>query len=1277
MNRMIKTEQEEIASFNPGQKEAILTDVKQNVLISAGAGSGKTFTLSYKVYHLVAYEGIDPASLLVLTFTNKAAFEMKERIIKQFIDHQGKESKQAMQIVSSHIQTFDSFSLYLVKKYASLLNLPDTVTIADENVLSTKKAELLDEILNDYYLHDKERVTRIFAKYCSTTDDVIKSFIYEIEEKLHQLIPSRREEFVRACTSTFLSREFLSKSYEEYIHLYRQKMKEAIDAAIFEVNTSAMTFTKALASLSNDELYERTPSTFCDETGTLDKIYNLYIDVLNEEPIRFFTRLNELYTSEETKDLFNGNKQRKLRKQDEIGYTNFYMPIKKFVKDNILDETKKKHGLDFEEQVQIIQSKKEDIELFFEITKRLNDKLDEYKRETNAYSFQDINYLALSLLTDKRYEVAAKEIKNRFKYVLVDEYQDTNDVQETFLNELSAQATLFCVGDAKQSIYRFRNSNVALFMNRKERYEKNPKEGKVISMNWNYRSFYELLDNINSIFDRYMTLSHGGIAFSEKVGEQGNENYPQRLDHDPELKKEKAPNTFYGLGFIQYDNANFKLDEDYEMNAIIDDIEKKIKEKYQIEDKGKFRDCRYSDFAILTRNKKGFSKYQKIFDGRNIPLNIVTEDFLTQINAILLLQSLITLVAHYLKYEETKEISENVPHLFMSVARSYLYGADEGYDDDHIYEVLLDNKKLFDDPILQKIKTFAQNHQESPLSIIFLDLLKEFKVIDKLPSVGDVVSNNDKIESFYQIVLAQEKVGQGIHDFVRLFKNVSKYKVDISAETDSDLENAVSLMTIHKSKGLEMPVVYMPVHNNALSNKASHGRDCNLSYERGLILPHYEYEKQCMTFLKNLYCQTEGADTEEINEHVRIFYVALTRAKQALYIVGNTSRQTLGSKSQENLYDMLNYLYHTPYIRPNYLTLLKQEGLLSAEKENEYHRLIENIKEIYSMKLDFSSYSDDKVQLMQRVYKHIKEREEDKLKSFIDSCYSSFIGVMYKKLDALNLDQQAMVFAVSYYLDFTITSYSQLVEKYPEVEDSFADRYKELMKTITNKNDNVESRYFLALANVLYHETKTFSSIYYDEKNIALFPYELPLERKESKEKQKTNLPSLKVDDCEILFEAKEEKKGRASKTLIEDEDEEMVKVLDYGTRLHSYLEIVDFRLKDTSFIANKEDRNRIDKVLALPLFENLENTSIYKEYSYYDDLLHSHGFIDCLFVKENEIIIIDYKTKEIDDDEYVRQLNVYRRNIEKLMPNKKIKLVLLSILEARTKEVEIKDFVD
>lgn len=1298
--------------FNRYQLAAINAKLGHNVLISAGAGSGKTKTLSYKVYKLVKEDGVDPASLLVLTFTNKAAFEMKERIIKEFKN----DKTYADKIASAHIQTFDSFSLYLAKKYSARLGLPDSITVMEESILESKKKEYLDEVLDELYKTDFDRVVTSFRKFNLKQDDKSKAMILSIDEELNKMMDSSRKEFIDNYDRNHLDHDGFMNELDVFFKCIKSQMEDEMRYQYFNFLTEGVEpqrWPNVLKKAADWNMGDPLPLKY----GNNKKFYDLLLEIYNADCDSFLTKALEV---NENKKIVNGtwNKRSTILKEGTPEDCVIYKGMQETLK--IPVALAKEYGTDLEKQYQTILSFQDDIHLMFEIIERMNKKLTEYKETVNAYTFSEIGSKALMLLTDEQYADIAEEIKDRFRYVLVDEYQDTNDVQETFLNQISEKATLFCVGDAKQSIYGFRNSNVQLFLDRRDAYEKDPSKGEVINMNWNYRSDTEVLLAINAIFLDYMTQNHGGIVFSDEK---------EQLDHDPDFHRAHVDGNEYGTYWIRTSPDDKYKKMEYEAKAIITDIESKIRSHYQVIDGETFkpRDCRYSDFAILIRKKRSFQDYEEMFKEAGIPFNDEVDDVLSQVNAVMTLQSLIRLIADDLRILNKEPHQENRLHLYLSLARSYLYGNKNGYTDDVIYRSINSEEGFEKDPIMTSVFDFAKQHKDSPLSLLFSDLLAHFKVISSLPHVGEVDVNISKIESFYQLILSQERQGQNIFDFVNIINNLSKYSVELKANTVNERENAVRLMTIHKSKGLEFPIVYLPFTDNCLSGEDNRTKPLSVfSKDYGILLPNYKENEKVKTIFHSLYKEGEGSNQAEIDEQVRVNYVALTRAKEAIYFVGQEEEK---DKGNESLYWMLKSGSYYPILNPDFVSIYVEKKKIGVDEYEGYLKLREayGMFDSYKIPLDTPPKEKKRILLLIRKGKEkIIAMMNEQLKATMTAVYHSFV----LKIKSLSDDNLVLLFASVHgykamsFADLLLEAQNRQEEQLEELKHELEDARKRREKARAKDDKDSWDEYIEELvAEIEATEPITEESLWKDirqlpldfiekdEKgdwsehdllslckffdqaslnfgtgtyfcNSHLKTREFTMEQYETmfgkKEEKNVVLPEFNKDENGNVKEVKEieflvyGKKKRASmdSEINEDEDLNMMKNAEYGTYLHRLLELTDFSTKETSFIEDAKAKSIIDKVLALPLFDNITDAKVYHEYNYYDDQFQNEGSIDCLIVRKDSVDIIDYKTSDIDKSEYITQLSVYARNIRRLFPGVPVHCYLLSLLKQKVREV-------
>lgn len=1316
--------------FNDEQNLALENPVDVDLQISAGAGSGKTKTLSEKVMRLIE-EGLKPSELLILTFTNNAAHEMKERIIAKFINR----SDIALELASAHIQTFDSFSQYLVSMYSNRLNIAEQISVINDNVIKTKKKEIVDELFDEYYLdsHKKEAFLQTLLKFNLRDDSVSKLVILDLIDQIEKLPTSERETLFNDYDNKYLSRE----TFDLNVHQLVEKGKSIIidtilNAYFYEQYFDAIEEVDYLTLkevFKNKDNFNKDYRNLIFKDNVLaDPLYKELLSLIDLSDLDFIDKVKEFNTK--NSELIKRRSPRKIEGKKEVAAQS--------VLREAINETQTSKLLfiskldDIDKEYEKVLYFKDDIHLYLDIVKEALKRIEDYKKITNSYTFSDISHMALSLMIEPQYEDIAEEIRTRFKFIMVDEYQDTNDLQELFIesllkpNKKGERSHLFCVGDAKQSIYAFRDSNVQLFKDRQNKYDSLPDSiAKALPMNKNYRSGKKLLEDINHIFNFYMTVNHGGIAYHQ-IGES--------LQYDDEINLYNKPYIGFGIyritsvSSLNNDNASYGAKE-WEARAIAADILSKY-QKYDVSvrtDKGnEIRKANYSDFCILVGVKACVDLYQKVFQEYSIPLNCKIEKDLNELGVVTVIKSLLGMMNYILLDKQSDPI---FAHMFASVARSYLYE----YDDQKIYDLLNDSSKqyfaLSNDPIVIQITKFVEEYKDSSFSVIFIEMLSEFGIIEKLYKIGDVDDSLSKIESLYQMAVSSEKSGEGINEFVQLMDNVDKYKTELSSESLYQIENAVDLMTIHGSKGLERKIVYMPCSFNYITKgKIGAKPDYTFSRNLGILLPYYNYhfdeDRQLEDINNNfsiqsvnhlIYTQLDEERKIKEDEHVRLFYVALTRAENSVYIVGDLPKLNENvikkQKSEDRLYGMLSYMPFYVRLNDEFIKRKIIEGIVKKEPYDLYLEYVEYMKHISidltNDDLDFNQYNrymdlwKDRYQslLFKKITEYVNEIEKE-----------LFINYHQRFTLINDYDSLANIFAMHYYNDDSIKSVNELLnykkKKFSDEDDdedefnfeinkdnvkNILDIFKNSIKSGTNfeflhlsfSQDSKKKGYengvpillkddFLLIFikffdNEQYFKSISFKTDEYEDKVVVYDYKQYPL-------KEKSFIPPtlnpLNINDEPIEF--KQRIHLRASKE-VSDEELPSQELLDYGVKLHRLLELVDLKTKDTSFIKDKKEKELIDDALKLHIFDNLANATIFKEYGYYDDELLTSGFIDLLIVKNDEYYIIDYKTRNIYDSAYDEQLHTYARNVSKLFnveDTNKIHMYLLSIETGKIRKV-------
>ena len=787
--------------YTDEQLEAITTPV-YNTMISAGAGSGKTKVLTQRVFNHLA-NNIDVDRLLVLTFTNAAAAEMKQRVIKLLVDDnsldQSIKNNQLNKIDSAYIMTFDAYSLFLVKKYHQLLNVDKDIDIADSNIINGITDKYLDEIFEEQYVSN-DVFKDIISKYCVKDDDVVKGFVKDLNKKLDLIYD--RDSFIAKYNNTFFSDNYLNNELDSYTSLLLQKLKQ-VDVLLNEISE---------------------------------------LDDIN----RYFTcweGINNLNSYEEVRSyVANISAVRKKNKEE---YDEDALILKDKIKDIIKDinELTKYDKTTLFNDVLI---NKDYVNCLLELAEELNRRINVYKKENNLYDFIDIAKLAIEVV-DKNDDIR-ESIKNNFYEILIDEYQDTSDIQELLINKISNN-NVYVVGDIKQSIYRFRYANPDIFKKKYEDYSKGV-GGKKIDLTNNFRSRFEVLRDINLFFNKTMSSSVGGADYTN--GHQlvaGNLSY---------LKDEK-----YKCEILSYEKQK-GIDSAYiEAQLIADDIKQKV-HTFQLKD----HLCDYRDITILVDRSSKFDVFKEVLTANNIPNFIETEEKMSESDLLTVIRSIFKLLVNYDK------------HAYISLERSFLC---ETSDEDIFNNIK--NNIVFDSPTYIKINNIKTNIDTKTISNILDEIMDSFDVYGKLVKIKDVHASNVKIDYLYQLANNLNNLGYTYKDFNDYLVDVFDREDDIKFRIGSEVENAVRITNYHKSKGLEYNVVYYPCLSYSFNQQDKKG-DFLFDKNHGIIMPAFINNRGLRdTFIKEIY--KYNYDLEDIGEKIRLFYVALTRAKEKMIIINS------------------------------------------------------------------------------------------------------------------------------------------------------------------------------------------------------------------------------------------------------------------------------------------------------------------------------------------------------------------------------------------------------
>lgn len=934
--------------YTINQKKAIHTN-GTNILVSASAGSGKTGVLKERVIQKLK-DGIDIDQLIVLTFTEAAASEMKSRIIKE-INNQNLTS-QIEKIDNAIISTFDAFTLRLVKEYHYLLGLDNDIDIADAIIVKARKKTIIEEVIKKYYLRNESDFNIIVKRYFSGSDKWLYDAVYDLGEALRK-------------TPDFLE---LLANYDE-IYLSDSFIENQVKAYVLSLQEGIL------------KLYDDFFLRYLGDGGAVLSDYLNYY----EEVDRY---LNYLKVQTDPKKLFNYLKTSALPpkpRKSECEKPEIVVLI-----ENIKKEFKSMFVEDYDDFRLNFESSVPAISLIKKIVEEYLREYEICKVKEKLFSFEDIMYLAIRLFKD--FKDVRSKFKETIKEILVDEYQDTNDLQDEFIS-LLANDNIFMVGDVKQSIYRFRDANPKNFMRIYEEYSRN-NGGIAIFLQENFRSNRFVLDSINRVFTKVMTNDTGGVNYQdEQVLLTG------FADDFPLHQKEALDIRLYESEKIAEDYPNLKKPE-IEAHLLAQNILEKIKEKTLIYDMGAKvkRELKFSDFTILVAHKGDFLKTAQIISEYNIPIDIYDDEPFTSSDEINFLFQYLQLIN---AFKDSESFKSDFKTSLYAVARSFVYKIkDQEISKFFINEKcddIADLKKLNAYPSLKKIYediTFViVNYWDLPIYKLVESVYDLTNIYRKIADLDNPQNKEEKLDFFLMKVKSFK--GYTFNDLIQYLKLViDSEDLDIQYSQEKKSVNAVKLMSMHKSKGLQFPVVYLIGLYKKFINKENKSPFI-FNKEYGILTKSYEAGFY-PNFLQKLFFNT--VDRENLSERIRLLYVAMTRAVNRLVLISDYDEKLI-EKNKTDFNSFKDIIYRTYGISYDMV-----EELVIDEKIVHQPKL-----EISEECLRFDSFNFNQEKLDKIGYsKKMTVLFEDEVKSAVE------LGIKYhallEKIDYHNLQESIVDF---------------------------------------------------------------------------------------------------------------------------------------------------------------------------------------------------------------------------------------------------------------------------
>ena len=878
------------------EQQKVITLRDRNILVSAAAGSGKTAVLVQRILSKIMdpLKPVDIDRLLIMTFTRAAAGEMRERIERALDTALAEDpdnehlQRQMMLIHTGQITTIDGFCSYVIRNYFHLIGLDPGYRTADEGELKLLQEDVLKELFEDYYAEGDEKFTAFVECYASgKSDEGLKEHVLDLYNA--SMSNPWPEEWLDGCVENYHLDPEKGIAGTPWFHY----LWEIVDSALKEA----------------EELTE-SAMEICGETEGPE----LYLDALKNDLI-LIRQLRELSVKQDYDEMAQYLQNIKFARLSTKKMEGVSDQLKSLVKDIREDEKDILKDLGdryfqctLDELTELTLASAEPLEMLAQLTKDFAGRFSEKKREKNVLDFSDMEHFALEILLKKEGDTytpsqAARELSEKYDEVLLDEYQDSNLVQEILMQNVSGwvneRKNIFMVGDVKQSIYRFRLARPELFMEKYKKYSLADSREQRIDLHKNFRSRPEVLSGVNFIFRQIMGSDLGGIDYDEAAALYPGASFPEGQNPDfvktevllvekdsPVLEEEEGPEN----------------ERELEALAIAGKIRSMVgTEKVLDKETGEYRPLRYGDIVILLRSATGWAEtFGEVLSSRGIPSYTAsrtgyfsTTEVVTLLNYLRILDNPLQDIplTGVLRSPMAGCTTEELAEIRIACPEGMIYECVKSFVEDYREHKIVGEKKKI---LGEKLSRFMENMNAlrdmsayTPVHQLILEVLERTGYGNYAKAMPDGVQRSANLNMLVEKAMEYEKTSyRGLFNFVRYIEKLQQYQVDYGEVNLSGAgESAVQIMTIHKSKGLEFPVVFA-----AGMGKRFNFRDMNASIlihpDLGIgadaILPDKRIiaSSLCKQIIRRELLK------ESLGEELRVLYVALTRAKEKLILCG-------------------------------------------------------------------------------------------------------------------------------------------------------------------------------------------------------------------------------------------------------------------------------------------------------------------------------------------------------------------------------------------------------
>lgn len=923
-------------------QKAVIETGDKNLLVSAAAGAGKTTVLVARIIRMITDKDkpVDLDRLVIITFTRAAAAQMKQKIsdaLEKLIEAEPENAlyrRQYRLLGNASICTIDSFCLNIVRAYFQKLDLDPAFRIADETELKLVESDCMDELMEKYHTEASPEFINLLESYCGyKSDDALTGYILNLAGKA-EAMPWPKEwldELVKDYEIESAD-EFNRSGVAENICNHVKSLIKGILARIDIAEKLCTTGDGApdyIPAITGDKTQISAVLEAKDYAETGEKI----------KAIKFGTLSTKRSGDAAIKDRIKNIRDNYKDSIKQIKNNFFFISV-----DNLID---------------LLKLSLPSVRCLVNLTKDYLDLFAAKKKEKNVIDFSDAEHFALNILWGETPE--ALELRKQYSEIIIDEYQDSNNVQEYIANAIAGNAGeapyIFTVGDVKQSIYKFRNACPELFVSKQKKYAKEEDNGKLVILDNNFRSREEVLDSTNAVFKHVMRESIGGIEYDDECSLKKGTDKQNSLGEDSPYKTEvhiiskeleetyePADAKAHGAGTDKLQAAvadTTEPDDNDETESAEAEDNKRVlearliahriktlvyKEKLQVADEdneGNTRDIRFKDIVILLRTMKDWSSvFVETLEAEGVPVFSDESDGFFKSREVALIIDLLRILDN-----PRNDIS------FAAVLHSCVGGMDEdeladirinAKDAESFYDAAL---KIYrdetDSPVAGELPVVGTNGDAAvDLSaagtnggtvggykeklIRFFSLyreLEEYKHTSSVSELIDKIYNRTGIYDYFSAFPDGERRKanldmlpayavdfentsySGLFGFIRYYDKLKNHELDYGEAGARTMADCVHIMSIHKSKGLEFPVVFVAGMGKQFNLKDFSGDIC-ISSDHGIGIKYVDVERRIKypSFYHSVIKMrgTEGL----IGEEMRLLYVAMTRAKDKLIMTG-------------------------------------------------------------------------------------------------------------------------------------------------------------------------------------------------------------------------------------------------------------------------------------------------------------------------------------------------------------------------------------------------------